>query len=56
MMIRPASFIYLKADYLSHGVKILGLSVKTVGRLLFLRANAAKASSFAQSVKMQRCI
>lgn len=41
-MIRPASFIYLKTDYLSHGVKILGLSVKTVGRLLFLRANAAK--------------
>lgn len=49
-MIQVASFLYLKMDYLSHGVKIPGQSVRTLGRLFVLRVNAAKASLFTNSL------
>ena len=49
-MIQVASFLYLKMDYLSHGVTVPGQSVRTVGRLFVLSVNAAEASLFTKSL------
>lgn len=55
-MIQAASSPCLNMDYFSLGLTIPGSLVKTDGSLSFLCANYAKASSFTEHLKMQRCI